>query len=174
MARRDAPGIVHRLDRDTSGLIVVAKTDLAHRRLGAAIAARRIHRGLRRARMGASGSGSPTVIEAPLARHPQGPEADDHPGLGAAVADGRAWVVAAVRRRRVASPSRAPQWAHPPDPGASGAHWASGRRGSGLRRGRQPAESPGPLRREAEALERATPRQALHAAVLAFRHPATG
>ena len=27
------PGIVHRLDKDTSGLIVVAKTDLAHRRL---------------------------------------------------------------------------------------------------------------------------------------------
>jgi 23S rRNA pseudouridine1911/1915/1917 synthase len=38
------PGIVHRLDRDTSGLMVVAKTDLAHRRLGAAIAARRISR----------------------------------------------------------------------------------------------------------------------------------
>ena len=32
----------------------------------------------------------------------------------------------------------------------------------------------GPLRRQAEALERVTPRQALHAAVLAFRHPATG
>jgi 23S rRNA pseudouridine1911/1915/1917 synthase len=29
-------------------------------------------------------------------------------------------------------------------------------------------------RREAEALERATPRQALHAAGLAFRHPLTG
>ena len=38
------PGIVHRLDRDTSGLMIVAKTDLAHRRLGAAIAARRIRR----------------------------------------------------------------------------------------------------------------------------------
>ena len=38
------PGIVHRLDRDTSGLMVVAKTDLAHRRLGAAIAARRVRR----------------------------------------------------------------------------------------------------------------------------------
>src|SRR5205085_12170229 len=38
------PGIVHRLDRDTSGLMVVAKTDLAHRRLGAAIAARRVKR----------------------------------------------------------------------------------------------------------------------------------
>lgn len=29
------PGIVHRLDRDTSGVIVVAKTDLAHERLAA-------------------------------------------------------------------------------------------------------------------------------------------
>ena len=38
------PGVVHRLDRDTSGLMVVAKTDLAHRRLGAAIAARRVRR----------------------------------------------------------------------------------------------------------------------------------
>jgi 23S rRNA pseudouridine1911/1915/1917 synthase len=32
----------------------------------------------------------------------------------------------------------------------------------------------GAARREAEALERAAPRQALHAAGLAFRHPATG
>src|SRR6266536_3248355 len=31
------PGIVHRLDRDTSGLLVVAKSDLAHRRLAGAI-----------------------------------------------------------------------------------------------------------------------------------------
>ena len=38
------PGIVHRLDRDTSGLMIVAKTDLAHRSLGAAIAARRVRR----------------------------------------------------------------------------------------------------------------------------------
>lgn len=29
----ERPGIVHRLDRDTSGLIVAAKTDLAHRKL---------------------------------------------------------------------------------------------------------------------------------------------
>ncbi len=38
------PGIVHRLDRDTSGLMVIAKSDLAHRRLGAAIAARQVKR----------------------------------------------------------------------------------------------------------------------------------
>ena len=29
----ERPGIVHRLDRDTSGLIVAAKTDVAHRGL---------------------------------------------------------------------------------------------------------------------------------------------
>jgi 23S rRNA pseudouridine1911/1915/1917 synthase len=35
---------VHRLDKDTSGLIVVAKTDRAHRVLGKAIAERRVSR----------------------------------------------------------------------------------------------------------------------------------
>jgi 23S rRNA pseudouridine1911/1915/1917 synthase len=38
------PGIVHRLDRDTSGLMIVAKSDLAHRRLGAMLAARKVRR----------------------------------------------------------------------------------------------------------------------------------
>jgi 23S rRNA pseudouridine1911/1915/1917 synthase len=38
------PGIVHRLDKDTSGLIVVAKTDAAHRALSRDFAARRISR----------------------------------------------------------------------------------------------------------------------------------
>ena len=37
-------GIVHRLDKDTSGLLVVAKHTEAHRRLKAALAARRITR----------------------------------------------------------------------------------------------------------------------------------
>jgi 23S rRNA pseudouridine1911/1915/1917 synthase len=38
------PGIVHRLDKDTSGLIVVAKTEAAHERLSRDFAARRIAR----------------------------------------------------------------------------------------------------------------------------------
>ncbi len=33
LAGEDRPGIVHRLDRDTTGLLVVVKDDLAHRRL---------------------------------------------------------------------------------------------------------------------------------------------
>lgn len=45
----ERPGIVHRLDRGTSGLMVVARTDQAHRRLQEMIQARevkRIYRGL--------------------------------------------------------------------------------------------------------------------------------
>jgi 23S rRNA pseudouridine1911/1915/1917 synthase len=37
-------GIVHRLDKETSGLLLVAKTDRAHRVLGAAMSQRRISR----------------------------------------------------------------------------------------------------------------------------------
>jgi len=38
------PGIVHRLDKATSGLIVVAKNDEAHRRLAAQFAKRQVHK----------------------------------------------------------------------------------------------------------------------------------
>ena len=40
----DRAGIVHRLDKETSGLLIVAKTDRALRILGSALAARRVHR----------------------------------------------------------------------------------------------------------------------------------
>ena len=63
------PGIVHRLDRDTSGLMVIAKTDLAHRRLGAALAARRIKRAYAVLSWGHFDDPS-VVIEAPMARSP--------------------------------------------------------------------------------------------------------
>jgi len=38
------PGIVHRIDKDTSGLLVVAKTDRAHHALAAQFAAHSVHR----------------------------------------------------------------------------------------------------------------------------------
>lgn len=41
---RQRPGIVHRLDKDTSGLIIVAKSEDAHRRLTDMMAAREIQR----------------------------------------------------------------------------------------------------------------------------------
>jgi 23S rRNA pseudouridine1911/1915/1917 synthase len=40
----ERPGIVHRLDRTTSGLLVVAKTEAAHRSLSAQLAARTLGR----------------------------------------------------------------------------------------------------------------------------------
>ncbi len=41
---RERPGIVHRLDRDTSGLMVVAKSDIAHARLSAIFKERSLDR----------------------------------------------------------------------------------------------------------------------------------
>ena len=38
------PGIVHRLDKATSGLVIVAKNDLAHRQLASEFKARHIHK----------------------------------------------------------------------------------------------------------------------------------
>jgi 23S rRNA pseudouridine1911/1915/1917 synthase len=40
----ERPGIVHRLDKDTSGLLVVARTDEAHRALAEQVAAREVER----------------------------------------------------------------------------------------------------------------------------------
>jgi len=61
------PGIVHRLDRDTSGLLVVAKSEEAHRRLKSALTARRIVREYLALVDGRPPSRSGT-IDAPLGR----------------------------------------------------------------------------------------------------------
>ncbi|HEU4763253.1 MAG TPA: RluA family pseudouridine synthase [Gemmatimonadales bacterium] len=164
------PGIVHRLDRDTSGLMVIAKTDLAHRRLGAALAARRISRQYAALAWGHLDQ-VPTVIEAPLARHPK-----DRTRM-AVVEGGRAartdaWVVARFADtdllRLVLHTGRTHQirvhLAHVGHPVVGDPVYGAG----GSRR------IGGAGRIRAEAIERATPRQALHAAVLAFRHPVTG
>jgi 23S rRNA pseudouridine1911/1915/1917 synthase len=63
-------GLVHRLDKETSGLLVVAKTERAHRRLSAAIAARRISRRYAVMIWGHL-DGDTLVIEKPLARSPR-------------------------------------------------------------------------------------------------------
>jgi 23S rRNA pseudouridine1911/1915/1917 synthase len=66
----DRPGIVHRLDRGTSGLMVVARTDLALRNLRRQFDEHTVSR-----RYWALVDGVPdvaeAVIDAPIARHPQ-------------------------------------------------------------------------------------------------------
>ena len=64
------PGIVHRLDRDTSGLLVVARTDEAHRHLSAAIAGRRVRRGYLAAAWGTLPWDQGTV-DRPIGRDPR-------------------------------------------------------------------------------------------------------
>jgi 23S rRNA pseudouridine1911/1915/1917 synthase len=61
------PGIVHRLDKDTSGLMVVAKTDRAFRALVAAIQAREVERVYRALAWGDPGRDAGR-IEAPIGR----------------------------------------------------------------------------------------------------------
>jgi len=64
------PGIVHRLDRDTSGLMIVAKNDRAQRALQRQLKEREVHKtylalvhGVPKPREG--------LIEAPIGRHPK-------------------------------------------------------------------------------------------------------
>lgn len=64
------PGIVHRLDKDTSGLLVVAKNDRAHRALQAQIQAKTAIRRYLALVHGRLPEHAGTV-EAPIARHPR-------------------------------------------------------------------------------------------------------
>ncbi len=61
------PGIVHRIDKNTSGLLVVAKTDVAHEGLAAQFAKHSIDRRYKAIVAGLPRSGS---VDAPLARSP--------------------------------------------------------------------------------------------------------
>ena len=64
------PGIVHRLDKDTSGLLLVSKSDLAHQGLSAGLKARQIKRKYLALVCGEVRSGQ-GLIDAPLGRDPK-------------------------------------------------------------------------------------------------------
>ena len=63
------PGIVHRIDRNTSGLLMVAKTDAAHQSLSAQIQAHSFTREYQAVAVGRFREPSGT-IDAPIGRHP--------------------------------------------------------------------------------------------------------
>jgi 23S rRNA pseudouridine1911/1915/1917 synthase len=164
------PGIVHRLDRDTSGLMVVAKHDEAHRRLSAALKARRIRRRYLVACWGHLPQDD-VLVEAPIGRH-----SADRKRM-AVVEAGRPAVTRFERleRWRTADLLRAEletgrthqirvHLLHLGHPVVGDRTYAGGReRGfSGRDRG------------WAIELARRTPRQFLHAAELRFAHPRTG
>ena len=164
------PGIVHRLDRDTSGLMVVAKTDPAHRRLGQMLAARRIERRYAALAWGHL-DGSPLTISAPLARHPRDRKrvTVDPAGRAArtdALVLARLALVDLLRLELHTGRTHQIRvhLAHVGHPVVGDPVYGAG----GSRR------MTGAQRTAAEALERLAPRQALHAAWLRFPHPITG
>lgn len=63
------PGIVHRIDKDTSGLIIAAKNDMAHLALSAQLADRSLSRVYEAVAVGNFREDSGTV-DAPIGRHP--------------------------------------------------------------------------------------------------------
>lgn len=65
----ERPGIVHRLDKDTSGLLVVAKEDLTHRELAKQLAERTVKRTYYALVEGLVKNESGTV-DKPIGRHP--------------------------------------------------------------------------------------------------------
>ena len=65
----ERPGIVHRLDRETSGVLVVAKNDAAHRSLAAQFKARTVRK-LYEALVWGDPRGLDGVIDRPIGRHP--------------------------------------------------------------------------------------------------------
>ena len=164
------PGIVHRLDRDTSGLLVVAKSDLAHRRLAGAIERRQVRR-VYAALVWGHLRKSPVDIEAPIARH-----AKERKRMTVAEGGRHAVTHAAVVARfahcdlmRVRlGTGRTHQirvhLAHVGCPIVGDREYTFG----GSRRVTPSA------RGEAERLESLAPRQLLHAAALSFTHPVTG
>ena len=79
------PGIVHRLDRDTSGVMVVAKNDDAHQALAAQFKERTVHKTYLAVVQGLMDLDS-DLVSLPLGRHPTRPEriAVRHDGRGRA------------------------------------------------------------------------------------------
>jgi 23S rRNA pseudouridine1911/1915/1917 synthase len=164
------PGIVHRLDRETSGLMIVAKTDLAHRRLGTAIAARRVRRSYAALTWGHLES-SPARIDAPIGRHPQNRKRMTITSSGRSA---RTEVFVVARFAAVDLLRLELHTGRTHQIRVHLEHVGHPLVGDPLYGGGGSRRISGNLRPAAVQLARTTPRQALHAAALAFRHPVSG
>lgn len=155
----ERPGIVHRLDRDTSGLLVVARTERAYESLVGQLAARTVER-----RYLALVAGHPDpprgLVDAPIGRSPR------QPTLMAVRADGKE-----ARTRYEVQEA----FAEPSPVALVECRLETGRTHQ-IRVHMRAIEHPivGDTRYGGGRTKVACPRPFLHAAELAFLHPATG
>lgn len=175
------PGIVHRLDKDTSGLMVVAKSDRAHKSLAAQFADHGRTGALERAYIalvwGGPRAGGGT-IDAPLGRSPQnrqrqavvrsgGREAITHfevlERYGRTDGDTSLASLVECRLETGRTHQIRVHMAHIGYPLVGDEDYGAGFR-TKVNRLPEPAQS----------AARSFPRQALHAALIAFEHPLTG
>jgi 23S rRNA pseudouridine1911/1915/1917 synthase len=165
------PGIVHRLDKDTSGVMVAAKTDAAHRGLAALFERHDLERVYLAFTRGAPAKDAGTIA-ARIARSPR-----DRKKMAVVMRGGREAVTHYQVRRRYGPPTRplGAKLACRLETGRTHqirvhlAHIGAPCLGDPL----YGAGAPAPAVKA--AIERAgLARQALHAAVLGFVHPITG
>ena len=166
-------GLVHRLDRDTSGCLLVAKNDAAHRALSAQFAARTVDKAYWAFAWGHL-RGSEGVFDAPIGR-----STSDRQQMSSRTRHGRR----AVTRWRVVETYVVAQWLEiEPETGrthqirvhlAEAGHpvFGDARYGGGASRAKG---FYGPRQAWAREAAAAATRQALHARALAFDHPRTG
>jgi 23S rRNA pseudouridine1911/1915/1917 synthase len=165
------PGIVHRLDKDTSGLIVVAKTESAHRALSRDFAARDIERAYTALVWGVplppTGEISGNIGRSATNRKKMAVVSDGRgkPAVTRYRVERNFAGVAALLECRLATGRTHQIRVHLAERG----HPVIGDPVYGTRAGRTVARSGPPGARIA-----AFPRQALHARLLGFKHPETG
>ena len=174
-------GIVHRLDKDTTGLLVVAKTLAAHADLVRQLAARTVKReylALVHGRVAGAGE-----VDAPIGRHPsartrmavtaRGKAARTRYRVAARLADATLLAVALETGRTHQIRVHMRSIGHPVvgDPTYGGR--AAPRDGGGRRAAPRDGKRAAPRDGAAAALA-AFPRQALHAARLGLVHPVSG
>lgn len=172
------PGIVHRLDKDTSGLLVVAKTDQAHKGLSEQFAAHGRDGRLERAYLAVVWGGlerKQGSIDAPIGRHgtvrekmsvvhrPGSREAVTHYAVEQSFGTPAFASLVRCRLETGRTHQIRVHMAHIGHPLLGDETYGKGFK-----------SSIGKLPEEARLALKALGRQALHAAVLGFEHPVTG